>query len=278
MERIRDDIFGLTHVGKVRKQNEDQFLIGGIHKALEITNTSLPERHQAKLLGGKLGALLVVADGVGGSAAGAQASGLAVDALVSYITYTMPCFFHFAEDIGGDVLKEISIAFQKSHEKVLTEAATEGGQEGMATTLTMAYILWPRAFIVQVGDSRLYLQREGWLDQITRDQTMAEDLVDQGILKPELAQKSRWSNVLSSAVGGRHATIDPVLYDLGLAQDDILLLCSDGLTKHVSDPEISEILTASATAQDACTSLVQAALDGGGTDNVTVVVARFLGE
>ncbi|NNG16765.1 MAG: serine/threonine-protein phosphatase, partial [Gemmatimonadales bacterium] len=195
MENIRDDIFGLTDTGKVRKQNEDQFLIGGIHKALDISHTSLAERDQARLLGGKLGVLLVVADGVGGAAAGAQASGLAVDALTSYITFTMPCFFHFAEDIGGDVLKEISTAFQKSHEKVLAEAAAESGQEGMATTLTMAYILWPRAFIVQVGDSRLYLQRDGWLDQITRDQTMAEDLVDQGILKPELAQKSRWSNV-----------------------------------------------------------------------------------
>jgi protein phosphatase len=278
MEDIRDDIFGLTATGKVRQENEDQFLIGGIHKALDVTQTSLAERDRAKLLGGKLGALLVVADGVGGAAAGAQASGLAVDALISYITFTMPCFFHFAEDIGGDVLKEIATAFQTSHEKVLAEAAAESGYEGMATTLTMAYILWPRAFIVQVGDSRLYLQRDGWLDQITRDQTMAEDLVDQGILKPELAEKSRWSNVLSSAVGGRNSTIDPVLYDLGLAQDDILLLCSDGLTKHVSDPEISEILTASATAEDACKSLVQAALDGGGTDNVTVVVARFPGE
>ncbi|NNG15992.1 MAG: serine/threonine-protein phosphatase, partial [Gemmatimonadales bacterium] len=129
----------------------------------------------------------------------------------------------------------------------------------------------------QVGDSRLYLQRDGWLDQITRDQTMAEDLVDQGILKPELAQKSRWSNVLSSAVGGRNPTVDPVLYDLGLTLDDVLLLCSDGLTKHVSDPEISDILTSSATAEDACKFLVQAALDGGGTDNVTVVVARFPG-
>lgn len=278
MENIRDDMYGLTDTGKVRKENEDQFLIGGIHKALEITHTSLAERDQAGLLGGKLGALLVVADGVGGAAAGAQASGLAVDALISYITFTMPCFFHFAEDIGGDVLNEISTAFQKSHEKVLAEAAAESGYEGMATTLTMAYVLWPRAFIVQVGDSRLYLLREGWLDQITRDQTMAEDLVDQGILKPELAEKSRWSNVLSSAVGGRNPTIDPVLYDLGLTQDDILLLCSDGLTKHVSDPEISEILTSAGTAQDACESLVRAALDGGGTDNVTVVVARFPGD
>lgn len=278
MENIRDDVFGLTDTGKIRKQNEDQFLIGGIHKALDITHTSLAQRDQAKLIGGKLGALLVVADGVGGAAAGAQASGLAVDSLLSYITYTMPCFFHFAEAIGGDVLKEISTAFQKSHEKVLAEGAAESGQEGMATTLTMAYILWPRAFVVQAGDSRLYLQREGWLDQITRDQTMAEDLVDQGILEPELAKKSRWSNVLSSAVGGRNPTIDPILYDLGLVQDDVLLLCSDGLTKHVSDPEISEILTSSGSAEDACRSLVQAALDGGGTDNVTVVVARFLGE
>jgi serine/threonine protein phosphatase PrpC len=107
------------------------------------------------------------------------------------------------------VLNEISTAFQKSHEKVLAEGAAESGYEGMATTLTMAYVLWPRAFIVQVGDSRLYLLRDGWLDQITRDQTMAEDLVDQGILKPELAEKSRWSNVLSGAVGGRNPTIDP---------------------------------------------------------------------
>lgn len=275
MENIRDDIFGATDTGKIRKENEDQFLIAGIHKALDISQTSLPERDRARLLGGKLGALLVVADGVGGAAAGAQASGLAVDALISYITFTMPCFFHFAQDMGGDVLREVSTAFQKSHEKVQAEASEAPGQEGMATTLTMAYVLWPRAFIVQVGDSRLYLQRDGWLDQITRDQTMAEDLVDQGILKPDMVKKSRWSNVLSSAVGGRNPIIDPVLYDLGLLPGDTLLLCSDGLTKHVSDEEMSEILTNAPSAEAACRTLVQAALDGGGTDNITVVVARF---
>jgi len=275
MVNIQDDVFGLTHTGKVRTENEDQFLVAGIHKALDISQTSLAAHDRARLLGGKLGALLVVADGVGGAAAGAQASGLAVDALISYITFTMPCFFHFAEDVSGDVLREIATAFQKSHEKVLAEASGLAGQEGMATTLTMAYVLWPRAFIVQVGDSRLYLQREGWLDQITRDQTMAEDLVDQGILKPDMAKKSRWSNVLSSAVGGRNPTVDPVLYDLGLVPDDTLLLCSDGLTKHVADSDISTILTNAASAEAAVRTLVEAALDGGGTDNVTAVVARF---
>ncbi len=273
-ETFEVDAFGLTDRGKVRDENEDQFLVGGIHKAIDITQTSLHKREQAKLLGGRLGALMVVADGVGGAAAGAQASGVAVDTLVSYITYTMPCFFHFADHSAGDVLKEITTAFEKTHEKVLAESQTSGSQ-GMATTLTMAYVLWPRAFIVQVGDSRLYLLRDGLLDQITRDQTMAEDLVDQGILKPELAEKSRWSNILSSAVGGRDRALDPVLYDLGLKAEDVIMLCSDGLTKHVSNDQIGEMLGQSGSAEQACRDLVAAALDGGGSDNITVVVAKF---
>ena len=143
-------------------------------------------------------------------------------------------------------------------------------QGGPATTLTMVTLVWPRAYVIHLGDSRGYFLRRGSLKQLTRDQTMGNYLVDIGAVTEQHAEKAGLYNVLSSAVGGDFV---PSVGVVDLADGDALLLCTDGLTKHVSDERIAEIL-GSRTAEAAVHSLIDAALDGGGTDNITVVVAK----
>jgi protein phosphatase len=132
--------------------------------------------------------------------------------------------------------------------------------------------LWPHAYLLQVGDSRCYLFRDGELTQITRDQTMAQDLIDQGILTQEKAPNTRWAHVLSSAIGGDEA--HPVVTRIVRQWGTIVLLCTDGLTKHVSDERIAELLGSMTNARETCEKLLQEALDEGGTDNITMIIGR----
>ena len=142
----------------------------------------------------------------------------------------------------------------------------------MATTLTLLLSVWPRAYLLQVGDSRCYLLRNGELTQITRDQTMAQEMVDLGIMKPEQVAGTRLEHTLTSSIGGSHTQPSVTRFDMNWGH--VVLLCSDGLTRHVSDDRIREVLRSMTSARQACEALLQEALDGGGTDNITVVVAR----
>jgi protein phosphatase len=147
--------------------------------------------------------------------------------------------------------------------------------EGMATTVTMAHVLWPRAYLVHIGDSRCYRLRHGELHQVTRDQTVSQALVDSGAMTAEQAASSPYSNMLTQAVGGSDE-VEPALSHLELETGDVLLMCTDGLTKHVSTDAIARILQDHPSAQASANALVEAALAGGGTDNVTALVARFV--
>jgi len=266
------DVFGLTDTGKVRKVNEDQFLIASMHKVMEIEQTSLPRRAREHLDSGAMARLFLVADGVGGGAAGDEASGLAVETVASYVTNSMKCFYQLDKQMEEDLMTELESSVKKSHAMVQSAAEQTPDRAGMATTLTVVHVLWPTAYIVQVGDSRCYRLRGGELAQLTRDQTMAQNLIDEGILAPESANRSRWSHMLSSAVGKE---IAPATSKEELQVGDALVLCTDGLTKHVSNEDIVRHLTVAKSAQDACERLVSATLEDGASDNVTVVVSMF---
>jgi protein phosphatase len=144
----------------------------------------------------------------------------------------------------------------------------------MATTLTLYLGVWPRAYLLQVGDSRCYLFRNGDLRQITRDQTMAQELLDIGVLKPTDSAMARFSRTLSSSIGGRMT--DPVVTRLDMTWGTVVLLCSDGLTAHVPDGRIRERLSTMTSAKQTAEDLLRDALDGGGEDNITVIVGRAL--
>jgi protein phosphatase len=142
------------------------------------------------------------------------------------------------------------------------------------TTLTLWVGLWPHAYLLQVGDSRAYMFRDGQLTQISRDQTMAQDLVDQGVLTQTGAHSSRWAHVLSSAIGGQEAA--PVVTRITRDWGSVILLCSDGLTKHVSDERIAERLANLKSSKKTCEELLQDALDDGGSDNISIIIGRTI--
>jgi protein phosphatase len=127
-------------------------------------------------------------------------------------------------------------------------------------------------YVVQVGDSRCYYFRAGELHQLTRDQTVAQALVDAGALRQSRAHQSPFSHVLASALGA--ASAEPAVFRVRMARDAVVLLCSDGLTKHVGDDAIAGVLRTMRGSEQACRDLLQLALDGGGSDNVTVLIGR----
>jgi protein phosphatase len=265
------DAFGLSHPGKVRENNQDHFLIASLRKQMEVHLTSLPSSDQVSGTE-RLAFLAMVADGVGGGPRGEEASRLAAAAITRYVTESVQCYYGADprnEESFPTVLEEAAL---QTHMDLTRRSQGDAERTGMATTLTLWLGVWPRAYLLQVGDSRCYLLRDATLTQISRDQTMAQDLLDQGIITRTDLLNTRWANVLASAIGGPEAA--PVVTRLEQAWGDTGLLCSDGLTKHVPDERIRERLLAMTSAKQVCESLLQDALDAGGSDNVTILVGR----
>jgi protein phosphatase len=265
------DVYGLTHPGKVRLQNQDHYLLATVHRRVEVVRTSLPPTLPAAFGDDRLAILAMVADGVGSSSDGEQASATAVETALQYVSASMRCFQGAPADDAEltDLLQDAAL---QAHAAVKARAEARGDGGTMATTLTVWLGVWPWYYLLQVGDSRCYLYRDGALTQVSRDQTLAEDLVDQGVFTRAVAERSRLAHVLSSAIGGEQAT--PVVTRLRADWQTVHLLCSDGLTKHVRDDRIAEVLGGMTSARQACEQLLQDALDGGGSDNVTIVVGR----
>lgn len=265
------DVWGLTHPGLVRPTNEDNFLLGSLHQRLDIRSTSLPPNHTLRDGDARVAFLAMIADGVGGRSAGEEASRTALEAVTLYVTQSTCCFYQ--EDPQAETFVDLlQDAAMRSHEKVLALAKSDDNLRGMATTLTLLIGVWPWSYLLQVGDSRYYLYRDAVLTQVTRDQTMAQELVDQGVMTRSVAFTSRWANVLSSAIGGQQTA--PVVTRLPSNWDNVHLLCSDGLTHHVTDEQIAARLATMTSARSACETLLQDALDGGGSDNITIIVGR----
>ncbi len=265
------DVYGLTHPGKVRTSNQDQFLLASLHKRIEVHGTSLPEVAQLKREEERVAFLAMVADGVAGSANGALASRLALERVTQYLTRSLQCYYgaDAREPSFIDVLEQAAL---RTHAEVLQHGATDLDLMGMATTLTVFIGVWPWVYVLQVGDSRYYVFREGELLRITRDQTVAQDLIDGGVLTRADASNSRLANILSSAIGGPQAA--PVVTRLQSDWLNVHLLCTDGLTKHVSDERIKERLASMTSAQQVCEALLEDALEDGGRDNITIIVGR----
>lgn len=267
------DVAGLTHPGLVRKENQDHFLIASLHKSMRIISTSLPAESLGELTSPSRGYVFLVADGVGGVPGGRNASRTALNAVVEYVVQTMDLYTHFDPAAEADFLAELRRSVEQSHEVVRNAGNDESEPTVGATTLTMACIRWPRGYLVHVGDSRCYRLRDGELELLTRDQTMAQAMVDAGALSPDEAERSRLKHVLYSAIGAARA--EPYTFTTDCRWDDLMLLCSDGVTKHVTDDEIRDRLRRSIRADVTARELLQLALDRGGTDNVTILVGRL---
>ncbi len=266
------DVYGLTHPGRVRKENQDHFAICSLHKEVVVHNTSLPDVEVLTEGPERLAFLAMVADGVGGGLKGEEASRLALESITRYVTDSVRCYYTCDPSDDSAFLEKLERAALQTHDDLLRLSADDPDRSGMATTLTLWLGLWPRAYLLQVGDSRCYLLRQGTLTQVSRDQTMAQDLVDLGVLTRTDAANTRLAHTLVSSIGGRQSA--PVVTRMLSEWGNVGMLCSDGLTRHVSDERIRERLISMTSAKQVCEALLQDALDGGGTDNITILVGR----
>ena len=268
------DVYGLTHPGKVRADNQDHFLICALKKQVVVHLTSLPVTGNLMGEPERLAFLAMVADGVGGGAKGAEASQKALEAVTQYVVNSMRCYYAARSADDQTFSAALHEGALQCHEELLRMGEEDPLYQGMATTLTLFLGVWPRAYVLQVGDSRCYLLRQGELMQISRDQTMAQELVDLGVTIPGGASNGPLSHTLSSSIGGRQTA--PVVTRVDMAWGHVVLLCSDGLTNHISDERIRDRLRSMTSARQACEDLLEEALAGGGSDNITIIVGRAL--
>jgi len=274
------DIAALTHVGLVRESNEDAYLVVRNGRYLERIESSLPESLIAPRTE-EFAHIMMVADGMGGMAAGEVASQTALVTAVHQLLAAS----RWALKLDDPATRESKIAemwersrgyLSRVHEAIRAQAERDPSLAGMGTTFTGAYCVGSDLFVLHVGDSRAYLFRAGDLQKITRDHTMAQELEDAGMVPPGESLDPRLRNVLTRAVGGPEDDIEGDIHHRELAVGDRILLCSDGLTGMASDAQIAEVLSVARNSEEACRRLVDLALAGGGRDNVTVIVASLV--
>jgi len=272
--RVRIATGSVTHKGNVRSNNEDHYLVARLAKSMQICQTSLKREGETRFSDDD-GYLLVVADGMGGAAAGERASALAVESVESFALNTLKWFLHLGKADESVLVSELRKGLELADRTVFDEAESNSRFYGMGTTLTMAYSAGPDLYIVHAGDSRAYLFREGKLEQITSDHTLVQLLVSGGVLSPEDAKTHARRNVVTNVIGGPNAGVHAEIHKVRLNDGDVLLLCSDGLTEPVEDRLIAETLDRISDPETAAAQLVALALENGGPDNVTAVVARY---
>lgn len=264
-----------TNVGRVRKNNEDHFLVSRLRRVVEVESTNLdpflipPMRED-------VGHVFAVADGMGGMASGEEASRLAISVGLELVRDSARWHLDFTDPAEVDDLVATCRRYiRQINRRVYEQASTNAAMEGMGTTLTVAYSVGLRLFVIHVGDSRIYLAHGGILQQLTRDHTVAQDLATNGKISQAEVKSHRMRNVLTNYIGSPTDGIEAEIHRLDLADGDRLLLCSDGLTDLVDDARIASILAGESAPQAACDRLIESALMAGGRDNVTVIVAHY---
>lgn len=263
------DVFGLTDTGRVRPTNADHFLVASFHRMMRIHGSSMPADAFTPLAAYSRGYLFLVADGVGAMTHAASGSAHAIQSVANWVLEMAEATILADPAHGEAVAERLKHAITNAHQELL---ALDIGSSA-ATTLTLWIGFWPKAFIIHVGDSRCYRLRAGTLERLTSDQTMAEALIAAGALKPDAPGVERMRHVLVSALGSSQMT--PQMQVTDIRRDDVTLLCSDGLTRHVSEDEIRNILLEDLGAEHATRRLIALALDRGGEDNVTAIVGRI---
>jgi protein phosphatase len=259
----------LSHPGLVRTNNEDHFMIIERRRTRAVLASNLPPGLLQSA--DDIGYILAVADGIGGSAFGELASMVALrsgwDQAPGAIKWTWVINDREIEDLK----ERVELVFQGMDQALRERARMEPATAGMGTTLTAAYTVGPEAFIAHVGDSRAYLYHAGTLTQLTRDHTLAQEYLDAGL---QVASQS-WHHILTNCLGGSEHEVRVDFHHIRLADGDQLLLCTDGLTDLVQAEEIAALLARHAAPPQAAQALVDLALEHGGKDNVTVVLARY---
>ena len=270
------DVAGLTHIGQHRDKNEDSYLIATLQRSMLVHDASPSAR--GWFAGDAAGIMLIVADGMGGQGGGDVASRVAVDAVVNYLLNCMPWLTRRSAKSPSSAMPSLpGVRDQLSTALVAGDSTVRfaGAQTGtphMGTTLTMALLLGQVAYIAHVGDSRCYVLHQRELRRLTRDHTLAQRLLDEAA--DAVGPESNLHHILWNALGATEDVAQPEIQKLVLDPEDVLLLCSDGLTRHVTDAQIETVLRTQVPARERCAMLVESANRAGGLDNITAVVAQ----
>jgi protein phosphatase len=263
-----------THPGKIRENNEDHYIIAKFNRNItpilsNIPADEIPGPPEEATYG------MVIADGMGGQVGGEIASRTAIQILMHLVLKAPKWAIKMNEQEAHELMERASRYFKKIDSALTQKSKNEPALAGMGTTLTAAYNTGREVFIVHVGDSRAYLFRRGELFQITRDQTVAQALADAGSIKREEVSSHPLRHMLTNAIGYRAGQIEADIQEVRLLDGDLLLLCTDGLTEMVNDAAITKVLTQTTSPSEACNNLVDLALENGGKDNVTVLIASY---
>lgn len=271
---VKVEFGGLSHTGKVRPINEDHFMIARLGRDQETLLTNLPEGDVPEHFQ-ESGYAMIVADGMGGAARGEVASRLAISTLAHLGLQFGRWNLRINEKIAREVTERAARFYERVGAAVIEEGRSDPSLTGMGTTLTGAFSAGNDLFVASVGDSRVYLFRRGRLLQLTRDQTYSQLLADMGQIPQHEVSTHHLRHVLTEAIGVGSGKINVKVRHLPLMNEDQLLLCTDGLTEMVDEEEIAGVLLRGQGAQDACQTLVDLALEHGGKDNVTVILAKY---
>ena len=271
---VEVDVAALSHPGRVRPNNEDHYLVARAGRFLRTWMTNLPDGCVPPDFEEMVYAI-AVADGMGGAAAGEVASQVALTALVDLVLATPDWIFGRDEPQVEEVLGRAVTRFRDVNATLVERARRDPWLAGMGTTLTLAWSLGTDLFVAHVGDSRAYLLRRGGLHRLTRDHTRAQELAEIGIIPARDVATHRLRHVLTNVLGVSAAGKEPEVQRSRLIDGDRLLLCTDGLTEMVDDATIAAELGRAAPAAATCRALMDLALDRGGKDNVTIVVADY---
>ena len=271
---VEVDIGAMSHKGKVRANNEDNYLVATFERSMKALSTSLPEGdiplHYTDTAYGML-----VADGMGGAAAGEVASRTAISVLIDLALRTPDWILRLDEELAKEVLQRWDQRIRQVENTLVQKARNDPSLMGMGTTITMACTLGYNMLLAYVGDSRAYLFRKGNLYCLTRDHTVAQALADAGVIEQESVKAHPFRNLLTHVVGSTGEAAHADLGTLGLLDGDRILLCTDGLTDMVDEKAIAQALAVERLASETCRTLVDMALDNGGRDNITLVIARY---
>ena len=271
---VRVELAAASHPGKVRANNEDHYLVTRMGRTFQAVSTNMPAGEVPDQVD-EVAYGLVVADGMGGMAAGERASQLAIRTGVDLVLNSPLWTTRADEEASRQLIDQLRDYFRRVDRAVIGESMSDSHLRGMGTTLTVAYLIDASAIIVHVGDTRAYLFRKGGLRQLTKDHTMAQGLADAGAIRPDEVQNHAKRHVLINFVGGPTSGVEPEVHNVKLEDGDVLLLCSDGLSEMVKDAQIAGALGQAVGLDASARALIELALDGGGRDNVTVVLAKI---
>jgi PPM family protein phosphatase len=271
--QARVEVAGKTHAGLVRKNNEDQFLAVRRYRGRQIITSSLPEEllvaHEDHAY------TLAVADGMGGEKFGDLASLLAMRTGWELGADEIKWTVRLNDREVDDLRRKADVFCKLVDESLHAEVRDNPKLFGMGTTLTICYTTGPNLFTIHVGDSRAYLHRNASLKRLTRDHNLGQVLVDSGEAEPDSPEVLRMRHVLTNCIGGPTSGVKAEFNHYMLKDGDRVLLCSDGLNDMAPDESIAAALNQHPTPAAACDALIKLALDGGGKDNVTVIVADY---